>query len=339
MSITISDIASQAGVSKATVSRVLNQSGYVHENTRYRIEEIIRRNNYMPSATARNLANKQTKTIGMIIPEADNAFFGEILKGVSQVAFQNNYALIFCDTQNNRLIEEKALLSLKEQRVVGLIYTPSSDYSEPVYRKRLKELLDALETQIVFLDRAIDHLTLDGVFFENRHSAYVATEALINAGNRRIGVITGNLDLQIGRERYQGFCQAMKAHDLPICPQYVYKGDFMLDTAYRITKEFLASGDYPEAVLTSNNRTTMGFVKAVNQAGLVIGQDIAAIGIDYVEALDLFSVNFSYIERNTLLMGQTVMHQLLERIKNPYKPHEICNIPFQVVLKGSERRG
>lgn len=338
MTLTINDIAKKAGVSKSTVSRVLNKTGYISEKTQKNVEEVIKNNRYIPSAMARSLSKRESNTIGVIIPEADNAFFGEILKGISEVVEKYNMTLIFCDTGNSADKEERALNMLIEHRVKGLILTPAIDYSDEGTAKRLRKQLRDLMVPVVLLDREVENSLWDGVYFENFRSSYSATEILIREGNKRIGIITGDLKLKIGRDRYRGFLQALEDYDMKVEEKYILEGNFTVHKAYELMKECIEKGNIPDAMLTCNNRTTLGFLKALGEKKLVVGRDIAAIGIDHNEVLDILDYKFSYVERDTIETGRKATYKLLERIDNPGKEIDICIMPYKIVLKGSEKR-
>lgn len=337
MRLTINDIAEKAKVSKSTVSRVLNNSGYVHQETREKVEKIIKENIYYPSATARSLSKKESNTIGVIIPEADNAFFGEILRGISEIVDENNMTLIFCDTNNNSLKEERALDMINMQGVKGLILTPVNDHDDGEAEKKLKQKLRDLKIPTVILDRGVKNSQWDGVFFENYQSAYSATEILIKEGHKKIGIITGDLKLKIGKDRYKGYLNAMEDYGMEIIDKYIYEGNFSVEKAYELSNEFILSKDLPDAILTCNNRTTLGFIKALKEHNLTLGKDISAIGIDSNEVLDILGYNFSNVARDAVEMGRVAMRRLLERFDNPTKQRVECIMPFKIYLKGSEK--
>ncbi|WP_213975348.1 LacI family DNA-binding transcriptional regulator [Tepidanaerobacter acetatoxydans] len=338
MRLTINDIAKKANVSKSTVSRVLNNSGYVNQETREKVEKVIKENAYYPSAQARSLSKRESNTIGVIIPEADNLFFVEVLRGISEVVDENDMTLIFCNTNNNLRKEKRALDTIIMQRVKGLIFTPVNDHSNDEMEHKLKQKLRAINIPTVLLDRGVENSEWDGVFFENYKSAYKATEILINEGHKKIGVITGDLNLKIGRDRYQGFLDALKDHDMPVFEKYVYIGDFTVEKSYEVSKEFLENNDLPEAILTSNNRTTLGLLKALNEKKVIPGKDIAVIGIDSIEVLDILDYKISCVARDAVEMGRVAMRLLLERFDNPKKERQNYIMPFKIKLKGSEKR-
>ena len=334
--VTIQDIAEIAGVSKATVSRVINRTGYVNEKTRERVQAVIDQYHYSPSASAVNLSRRETNTIGVIVPEIANTFFGELLHGIGEVIDQTDFTSFYFDSDNNSDKEERAILALEQQRVRGLLITPAQD-SDAAVNRRLYSYLERLNVPTVVVDRDFPGSKWDGVFFENYQSGYCAAEALIAAGNRTLGMITGDLRLKIARERYEGFLQAAQDGGCPVSEQHIYQGDFTIEGAYAAAKRMLESDDRPQAVLTSNNLTSLGFLKAVTEKGMQIGRDIAVIGIDHIPELDILNYGFSWVARDTVQMGRLAMQVLLERMQNPDKQRQICMIPHRLILKGSEK--
>lgn len=184
--VTIKTIAEKCGVAKSTVSRVLNNSGYVGKETREKIENVMREYNYSPSAMARNLSKQESNAVGVVIPEADNAFFGEVLRGISDVVDENDLTLLFCNTCNDLNKELNALKMLRNQRVRGLILTPAAEYDTKERIKNLRQALKAINVPIIILDRTIENSEWDSVSFDNYHGAYLATQTLINAGHKKL---------------------------------------------------------------------------------------------------------------------------------------------------------
>jgi len=336
--ITIHEIAGLAGVSKSTVSRVLNNSGYVSQSARNKVEKVIREQNYSPSAVAINLSRRETSAIGIVIPELENTFFSEVLKGITEISDKNNFSLICCDTANDAIKEDRALHMLEQQRVRGLIITPAKEYSDPDDIRRMQNRFNGIKTPIVLVDRHLEKIPLDAVYYENFESGNLAASELIKAGNNRIGVITGDLQLRIARDRYQGVRQAVSDAGLELEDEFVLEGDFSVDTAYKLAKKMFESGRFPEGIITSNNLTSLGFLKAARECKVKIGRDIAVIGIDHIPILDILDYNFSCVTRDTYETGRAAMRLLHARIENSMTPLETHMIPCELMLKGSERR-
>ncbi|MDR1612684.1 MAG: LacI family transcriptional regulator [Planctomycetota bacterium] len=334
---TIHDIAQLAGVGKATVSRVLNRTGYVSEETRRKVEKVIREHTYTPSAMARNLSRRASDTIGVIIPEADNPFFAEILKGISGVVDDHNLTLIFCNTDNTMEKDLRSLHTVYKQQVRGLIYTPAIDYAAAGKREAVRQILDKLRVPVVVLDRPLDGLDLDGVFSDNNAGAYAATQALIRAGHRRIGIVAGDLELSIGRERLKGFERALSDHGLAVERRHVVKGRFDASTSYRLTQQLLAGKNIPTAFFAANNLSAYGFLKAVFEKGFKIPDDMGFISFDRLGNLNDLGFRLSYTDRDVIGMGVEAMRLLLAKIENPGKRTETIVCPSKLSLLGSER--
>ena len=334
---TIYEIAELAGVSKSTVSRVLNDSGYVSPHVREKVVQIVKETGYKPSSVARSLSKGKSDSIGVLIPEMGNSFFGEIIRGIAEVTDEMGCSLICCDSSNSIKKENKALMALSNQRVRGLILTPAEERNQKE-RERLEKSLKELEAPVVLLDRHLKGSSLSGVFYENEESGYLATRELIKAGNKTVGIITGDLRLQIARERFKGYAKAMEEAGLPIDESFVLKGDFSVKTAYKLTKAMVKSKNIPEGIVTSNNLTSLGFLKAMRELNLRIGHDIAVVGIDNNEVLEILDYNFSSVSRDVDAMGRTAMLLLKDLLETDNHEQKIKAAPCILKLRGSERR-
>nr|WP_243207188.1 LacI family DNA-binding transcriptional regulator [Mediterraneibacter hominis] len=315
---TIEDIASKAGVGIATVSRVLNNRGYVSEKTRAKIEEVIKNYDYVPSATARNFAKKESNMVAVIVPEAHNPYFAAAVEGISEILEQQELLLILCNSDKDSAKEEKILYTLKQQELKGIIVTPAIDDLDKGGLKEYKEIVESLYIPVVFMDSGLNFYEWDVVYFDNIANSYNAIKAAIEDGSREIGIITGDLQTKTARDRYKGYVQALEENGIDINEKYVYHGDFTVKTAYNITRKMLSKGKYPEIVFTSNNLTTIGFIKAVYDAKLKLGRDIHCISFDKLDTFE--ELKYSYIERNPLQMGRLAATMLMERIKEPELP-------------------
>ena len=302
--LTIMDIAREAGVSKATVSRVINSSGAVSQKTKERVMEIINANKFSPSATARNLSMGTSSAIGFIVPEIDNPFFGEILRGVTEVTDKNNLTLMCYNTDDDREKDRRALNLVKENRVKGILYTPAADYSDERDRKRLIR---------TFTD-------VDGVYFNDYQGIYEATAALIEAGHTKIGMINADLERVLARDRQKGFFDAMKEAGIPVREDYMFAGDYHATKAYHLSRKLLAMEDRPTAVITCNNRTTLGFLKALSERGESVPDDIVCVGLDRIETLELLGHQYNFVERDAMRMGHEAIKLLLNRMEYPERP-------------------
>lgn len=336
--LSINEVARLAGVSKATVSRVINNHGYVSEKTRKKVEDIIHETGFIPSASAVTLSRGIANAAGVVIPEIDNSFYGEVLRGIIDEADQHDMQLFFYDTQNSAEKEEKILGIIARQQLMGIIIAPSVDYNKNEKTQMLIEKIDQLAIPVVVIDRDFEDMHWDGVFFENFQSAYQAAAELIRAGNRRLGILTGGEGLKISRDRCRGFMQAASDHRLKIKKKDILEGDFFTETAFQLCRQMFLSGDYPDGILSCSNRSSIGLLKAASACGITIGRDIALIGIDQIPILNEIGFPFSCISRSNQEMGRMAMRLLMERIQNPDGGRKIAMVPYHLELNGSERK-
>ena len=336
--LTIKDVAELAGVSKATVSRVINGGAHVSPETRRRVERVIEEQGYVPAASAVNLSRGGSEAVGVIIPEIDNVFYGDVLRGITEVAGELDLPLIFFDTRNSGESEERAIRTLEQYWVRGAILAPAADYKDSAESQRLRRRLSRLRVPVVILDREFDNMGWDGVIYENYASSYCAAQELFKAGNRRLGVITGDMNRKIARDRFDGFRRGALDCGVALEQRDILQGDFSVERAYELSLEMFRSGDWPEGIFTSNNRTSMGFLKAARECGVEIGRDIAVIGNDSLRELDTLGIPFSCVSRDNCEMGRTAVRLLADRLRDPSAPRRVVVIPFKLELRGTEAR-
>ena len=336
MSVTISDIAKQAKVSSATVSRVLNGSGYVKEETKQRILEVIKETNYVPSAIARSLSKSETNTIGVIVPDITNAYFGEIIKGISDVAEKNNLNIILFNTDNYLEKEIRALKLLKEQRIKGIIMTPG--FGEEKFNESYIKTIDNLNIPIILVSADVKFTKLNGVFVDNIKGGFDATNLLIKEGHTKIGIMTGLLSSEPVADRLEGYKKALKQNNIPFKNKYIYYGDFKLEKAYELAKNLFKEEDHPTALLICSNMMTLGVIKALKEEKRDIPEDLAIIGFDKIDFLDIVGLNITYVEDSPIELGKASMDMLCDIIKNTEdKNARRLIIAPQIIAKGSEK--
>lgn len=336
MATNIRDIAREAGVSSTTVSRVLNGSGYVKEETKALVLKTIKEFNYTPSAVARSLSKNETNTIGVIVPDIENPFFGKVIKGISALADERNLNIILCDTNENISKEIKFLNMLKEQRISGIIVTPTNDINEA--NNEQLSVLENMGIPIVLVDRDVKHSNFDGVFTDNIRGAYEATSALIKEGHRKIAIITGPNSSKPGRDRLTGYKKALRMNDIELNEGYLFYGDFKLESGYKATQEILKMEDRPTAILACNNMMNLGSIKALYENKLRIPQDMAIIGFDEVLMLDVVGLNISVVSRPDNDMGKKAMELLMKKMDSKEHTGTVrLTLLSELILKGSEK--
>ena len=326
---TINDIATLAGVSKSTVSRVLNNASNVNEKTRQLVLKVMKENNYVPSCMARALNKNKNNVIGLILPDVDSAFFGAIVHGINDVLKKTDYTILLCCTDNNPQDELHALYALRQQRVSGLFLTTSSSFATPKDAQMITNAVRDIKAPVVLIDRIFPNTSWDGVYSDNFSGAYSAVRTLIECGYRKIGAYISDMKLQIGQERYNGFQLAMSDANIPIDKKYLFLDDFSVShkDIYDYTCQQIQKNNLPDAIFLSNRIITKGFFKAIFENGIVPGKDIHCIGFDYSDLIDILNIPYSYLERNLNLFGQTSAHLLLSRKNNESPVQRNYTIP------------
>lgn len=338
VAVTIRDIARASGVSRTTVSRVLNNSGYVKEETREKVESAISELNYTPNAIARSLSTSKTNTIGVVIPEINNPFFGQIVKGISQEADKAGLNIILFNTDNKETKELKSLQLLKEQRIQGILITPS--YTDKEVSRKFLKTVDKSGIPVVILDGFVKYDEFNGVFIDHENGAFNATRSLIENGHKKIAIINGKMNTRPARERYDGYLKALKKFNIEYKEEYDFSGEYSWEQAYEKTKEILTMDDPPTAVFVTSNMMMLGSMKAINELGKKTPDDIAVIGFDNVDSLNIIGMNISYVYGPSFEMGikgMKILNQILfERQHSIQRMNNEVLMP-QVKLKGSEK--
>lgn len=330
----IQDIARLSGVSVATVSRMINQSGYVKETTRKKIEHVIKQHNYVPNAVARSLSISDTSSVGVIIADVENHFFFGIISGICEIAEKMGIKILFFGTNETINVEHAALKTVQEQRLKGVIVTPISE-EDSVTRGILRRM-NRSGIPVVLVDREFPGEKFDSILTDNVNAAYEGVQALVRAGHTRIATIAGPTTSKPGKGRLQGYKMALEEAGIEIRQEYIKVGDFKREMAYNLTEELLDLPQPPTAIFTSNNMTTLGCLGRLTQRHIRPNRDIAVLGFDGIEELNAIGYNLPAIERDTKQIGREAMMLLAERLAGGEEQvtPECIMVPYTLNLRG-----
>lgn len=312
MGVTIKDIAEKAGVSVATVSRVINKSGYVSEKNKEKIEEIIRELNYCPNAAARSLITQASDMIGLVMPERVNPFFVKVYDGVTRKADEENITVLFYQTGDDEMRQQEILTQLRAQSVKGILMTPSLYQTSAT--RAMTEAVEAAGIPVVLIDRDIEGSDFDAVFIDNKGAIYKATEQLIEAGHTQIAAVTSPDFSREGTRRLDGFLECMKKYGLMVHPEWVIEGSLDIESGYEACRQLMEMGHRPTAIVAFSSSELIGCVKYLNEAGYRIGRDACLFGFDDIGTFPDFGFPLSTIERPMREMGELAFALLWERI-------------------------
>lgn len=321
MTVSIKEVAEAAGVSTATVSRVLSDNKHVRPEVRQRVLEAVERLQYRPNLVARSLRAQQTKTLGLIVSDIRNPFFTSISRAVEDTAYERGYSVLLCNTDEDPEKERIYLQLMRDTNVAGIIISPTQQQNPTFDHQQLG-------CPVVVIDRMIKDLDADTILLDNVDSAYRLTEHLIKNGYRRIGALFGRTT-STGYLRRQGFEQALRAYNLPLEPAYVREVLPRVESGHQIALDLLDLPQRPDALLTSNSLTMEGALNAIRERNLTIPDDLALVGFDETPWTSLVQPAITLIAQPTYEIGQSAAELLLQRLEDPARPTR------QIILRGT----
>lgn len=328
---TVKQIAKLAGVSIGTVSNVLNELPSVREATRKRVLAVIESVGYQPSLLGRALRKDQTNMIVMIVPDITNPFFPGVVRGAEDVAFQNGYRLVLCNSDNDYAKESAYMRELRTYRPSGLIVVPS-DLSQG--EEEARAYLNA-GSAVVYVDRIPPRWRGDAVTSAHEEGAYEATRHLIALGHKKIATITGPMQGTSAVQRLAGFQRAMKEAQLAVPNEFVQETTFTRAGGFEKAELLLNLRARPTAIFAANDLIAMGALKAARKEGLACPNDVSIFGFDNLEIDDEVSPALSTVDQFIPELGARAAQIVINRMAGDKStPKHVC-IPTCLRLRGS----
>lgn len=323
---TIKDVAREAGVSVATVSRVLNDNYPVHVDTKKTVMAAIEKLNYQRNAVARGLKKKETFLIGLVAPDISNPFYMEIAKGIESVVSEKGYSLIFSSTDEDPVKEMQMLSMLHARQVDAVILASRSTDNSGINGF----IADGMT--IVMIDTRIDGVEADLITENGYDAALKALEYGIQKGHTKIGIINGNMSVSTGKTRYQAYVDALNKYDIAENEAYVIQGDFKRDVAYVHAKKMLEDNlnDLPTLMFSANNYMTEGLLMAMRELGLKVANDISILSFGDISVPGLIDNKLTVVEQSASQIGKNAGTLLLNRLTNVTQGHHFKEIELQL---------
>ena len=320
MATSIKDVAKEAGVSIATVSRVLNDIDVVNEDTKKKVLEAIKKLSYRPNIVARSLKTQRTKTIGILLPDISNQFYPEIVRGAEDVSNIYDYNIILCNSDLDIEKEKEYLRVLREKMVDGVIYMSSS------LNEEILELINELDLKTILVETKDKDGVLPSVTIDNVKGCYDSTKLLIEKGIKNIAFIGVEKDnLNAWGDRYVGYENAMKEAGIEIDPELVYLNSMKVKSGYEGIQKFLKQNKKFKGVVCASDDIAMGAINALRENGLKIPEDVSVIGFNDNFAASIFYPKITTISQPTYDMGSVAMRMLIKLLnkKELEEPHYV----------------
>lgn len=322
----ILDVAREAGVSSATVSHVLNGTRPVAPATQERVRDAVESVGYRRNLAARSLRTSTSSTIGMIVPDAANPFFAELARGVENAAFEADYRVLLCNSDDDSTKEARYVETLIENLAAGAVIIPTDDNT------KLVEALNERNIAVVVVDRALSDIEVDSVIPTHIQGAKQATQYLIELGHNNIACIASRSGGTAASQRLEGFEQATSGRATQTHVRY---GDFHYDSGYRCANELLRLQPRPTAIFACNDLMAIGALRAANEQGLEVPEDISIIGFDNIEAARYTNPTLTTVAQPLQEIGAQAARLLLARIADKTRSVTSMEISTQLVVRES----
>jgi LacI family transcriptional regulator len=329
---TMKDIAKLAKVSTSTVSHVINKTRFVSEDIATRVTQAAKSLNYhAPSVLARSLKTNRTNTIGLVMSNATNPFFSEVVKGVERSCYQAGYNLILCHTEGSLARVQHSIDTLIQRKVDGLILLCAEEIDEANFDtlERLNEL------PLVMMDWSFNALNCDKIQDNSRVGGYLAAQFLIDKGHTQIGFISGPHSKYQTQMRFEGFSDAMQKANLPIEQKWLYEGDFECESGYQALITLAKQGELPSAFFVANDMMAMGMINAAHELGIKIPEQLSLIGYDDILIAKYMTPALTTVHQPKFRLGKAAVDALINRINNANTKASLVALTPRVVERQS----
>jgi len=326
--VTIKDVAREAGVSVATVSRVWNDAAFVSPETRQRVSEIAARLGYSPHGAARSLITRTTHALGVLLPDLYGEFFSEIIRGIDHTAQADGYHILVSSSHDSKDEIDAALRSMRG-RVDGMIIM-SPDLEA-------QRTLHALQGSfpVVLLNGGAESKAFDTITIENHEGASAMVRHLVQRGHRRIAMIAGPERNYDAAERLRGYRSALGESGIAPDPAFVLAGDFSELSGHRAARAMLALDPRPTAIFAANDSMAIGALSALREAGLRVPEDIAVAGFDDIPMARYMNPPLSTVHVDISKLGERATTLLLSSLQNGERPRKQLQLATNLVIRSS----
>lgn len=319
----IKDVADAAGVSTATVSRVLANKPHVRQEVQARVMKVVQELDYRPNRVARSLRSRKSAIIGLIVSDIENPFFQQVSRAVEDSAHEQGYSVMLCNNDEDPDKEKRYLHLIRDENLAGIILSPTRQTAD-----NFSGISD-INIPMVVIDRRVSNAEVDNVLIDNVRAAHTLATHLIEHGYRRIAAIFG-IGSTTGRERREGFIRALKEHGLQPFTDLVKYANPREEDGFNTTMKLLQQSAPPDAILTSNSLLAAGALRALRESKIAIPEKIAFTSFDETTWARLVVPALTVIEQPTYEIGRTATELLIKRIVDPTRSN--CEVILKAKL-------
>jgi len=320
----IRDVAKKSGVSVATVSRYINQKGYISKEASEVIARAIKELDYKPNLVARSLSTKQTKLIGLIVPDIMNPFFPELARAVEDVALTYDYTVVLCNSDEKAEKEIHYIETLRQKYVAGFIVTTNQLHASHYQN---------LDIPVVALDRTID-ASIPTVSSNNKEGARLGTAHLIEQGCQNIVCMRGPTGLGPADDRFDGFLEAVDGKEITT---HIIECPFHFEQSEEMARKFLSEHKGIDGVFASSDVSAAGVLKAAHSLGIVVPDELQIVGFDGIALGSMLTPGLTTVAQDIYRMGALVTRMLIKLIEEIELEEKEIQVPVKLVIRGTTR--
>lgn len=320
---TVADVARRAHVSRATVSRVLNQYAHVRSEVRTRVQQAVRALGYRPDQVARSLARRETRTLGLVVADIANPFYGETARAIVETARDHGYHVILCNTDNRPALQDEYVEVLRQRRVDGIILG-SVFLTDPVV-----EALIAADYPCLMYNRRLRAPRGNFIVLDNARAGRDLTRHLLALGHTRIGFVGGLRNVSTAAERLRGYRLGLRGARIPVERELIRSGAFRAEGARLAAFGLLKLRDRPTAIVAGNDLMALGVIQAAGDLGLRIPAELAVVGFDDIEFAGHSEIQLTTMAQQKAEMGRLAVLNTLEIM---HHPRRFLRQPVQHIL-------
>jgi LacI family transcriptional regulator len=305
---TIREVAKRAGVAPITVSRVINNSDYVNNATKKRVQAAIRQLGYVPNTLARSLRSRRTSTLALVLTDITNPFWTTVARGAEDAASQAGFSMMLGNTDESEEKQGRYINAVLEKRIDGILFVPAGSTAAVIRMAKRQNI------PVVVLDRRIAGGKADVVRCDSEGGAYKLTRLLLELGHRRIAVLSGPADISTAEDRVRGYQRALSERGIPLRPELMQYGRFTVESGAEMAGRMMRLSPRPTAIFAGNNFIAIGALKTLQEARLRVPEDVALVGFDDLPANLTIDPFLTVAKQPAYEMGKGAAELLLARL-------------------------
>lgn len=334
---TIYDIARKLNLNASSVSRALSNTSKVSEATKKLILDTAKEMNYQPNSLASNLRRGSNRTIGVIVPRINQNFFANVIAGLEEITYENGYSLVICQSNESYEREVECVKTLINQQVNCIVISVTADFKDDQHIRDIQKH----GIQLIQFDRVADEVDTLKVVNDNKQSSIEAITHLIAQGYKRIALLEGPQNLNIFRQRKEGYLQALAEHGLEIDPELIRENAWTQELSAEATRELLSLSNPPDAIFASTSDfSALGVLEVATRLGFSVPEQLGVCGYSNEAFTEITSPSITTIDQHSVEMGNTIAKLYFKEAKSDAEVSvpKVVNIKPQLIIRDSTRK-